>query len=159
MRRENRKSEIGNLKWEMSALSILKAFSLVEVTMALGITAFCLLSIFGLLSVGMISNKSAIEQTTATGIASGILADLRATPNAATSSPQYAITFPAAAQTFYMSEDGTKQATAATARYLVTITITASPMALVNIRITWPAAVPASSASGAFEVSTAIDRK
>ena len=138
--------------------AFLEAFSLVEVTMAVGITAFCLLSVFGLLSVGMISNKTAIEQTAATGIATGIFADLRNTPKTNASSTQYRITFPATALPVYFSEDGSVQATAATARYLATITVNSvSPTALVNIRITWPAAAPV--ASGTFEVTTAIDRR
>ena len=51
----------------------MNAFSLVEVTLALGIAAFCLLAIFGLLPVGIKSQQNAIGQTVAAGIATGIV--------------------------------------------------------------------------------------
>ncbi len=56
-----------------------RAFSLVEVTLALGVAAFCLLSIFGLLPIGLNSNQLAIDQTTAASCATRVIADLRAT--------------------------------------------------------------------------------
>lgn len=41
----------------------LAAFSLVEVTLALGVTGFCLIAILGLIPVGISSNQAASEQT------------------------------------------------------------------------------------------------
>ena len=151
-------SPVSAFRFQVSAFQ--NAFSLVEVTMALGIAGFCLLTIFGLLSTGMTSNKNAIEQTAAASIATGIFADLRATPKTTIASPQYGIPFPTTpAQAVYFSEDGAKT-TAAAARYRATITINpASPTAFVNIKITWPAAAPAASAPVAFEATTAIDRR
>lgn len=55
------------------------AFSLVEVTLALGITAFCLVTVFGLLPVGINNNQNSIQQTTATNLVRAVVADLRAT--------------------------------------------------------------------------------
>lgn len=52
------------------------AFSLIEVTLALGIAAFCLLTVFGLLPLGLNSSQNAAEQTTVAGIATAISADL-----------------------------------------------------------------------------------
>ena len=43
-----------------AASTAFTAFTLIEVTLALGITAFCLLAIFGLLPVGLRSNQAAV---------------------------------------------------------------------------------------------------
>jgi Tfp pilus assembly protein PilV len=55
------------------------AFSLVEVTIALGVAGFCLIAILGLLPAGLNTNQNSVRQTTANGILSSIVADLRAT--------------------------------------------------------------------------------
>jgi uncharacterized protein (TIGR02598 family) len=54
------------------------AFSLVEVTLALGIAAFCLLVLLGLLPTSLKTQQSSIQQTTANSIISQIFSDLRA---------------------------------------------------------------------------------
>jgi len=54
------------------------AFSLVEVTLALGISAFCLLTVLGTLPVGVTTQRTATQQTTANAIISQIVAFLRA---------------------------------------------------------------------------------
>ena len=56
------------------------AFSLVEVTLALGIAAFCLIAVFGLMPIGVQTNRNATSQTAATNIMAAVVADLRATP-------------------------------------------------------------------------------
>ena len=58
-------------------------FSLVEIALALGIAAFALIAIFGLLPVGINSNKTAAEQTAVVDIATGLIADMRQAPTAA----------------------------------------------------------------------------
>ena len=68
-------------------------FSLLEVTIALGIAAFCLITLLGLLPLGMQTNQSAISQTAAASVLSSVVADLRATPKANPTSPQYDIMF------------------------------------------------------------------
>ena len=52
------------------------AFSLIEVTLALGIAAFCLITVFALLPIGLNSAQNASEQTVVAGIATAISADL-----------------------------------------------------------------------------------
>src|SRR5438477_10130036 len=69
------------------------AFSLVEVTLALGVAAFCLIAVFGLVPIGIQTNRNATSQTAATNIIAAVVADLRATPNASTTSAQFGITF------------------------------------------------------------------
>jgi uncharacterized protein (TIGR02598 family) len=56
------------------------AFSLIEVVIALGIAAFCLITVFALLPIGINTNQNAFEQTAAAGIATAIAADLQGTP-------------------------------------------------------------------------------
>ena len=54
------------------------AFSLVEVTLALGVAAFALLAIMGMLPTSLKTQQASIQQTTANQIISTIFADLRA---------------------------------------------------------------------------------
>src|SRR5438093_10988178 len=54
------------------------AFSLVEVTLALGVAAFCLIAVFGLMPVGLQTNRNATSQTAPTNIIAFVVADLRA---------------------------------------------------------------------------------
>jgi type II secretory pathway pseudopilin PulG len=74
------------------------AFSLVEVTLALGVAAFALVAIFGLLPVGLNSNLASINQTTAASLATRISADLRKAQTVGTvlTSPFYQIPIPKA---------------------------------------------------------------
>ena len=99
-----------------------QAFSLVEVTLALGIMAFCIVAVFGLLPTGFNSNQAAIQQTAAAGFAAGIAADLRQTPAETTAvpdqpSPRFLLTVPGEAtlasaaatgviHTLFLTEDG-----------------------------------------------------
>ncbi len=55
------------------------AFSLVEVTLALGICSFCLIALIGLLPSGLSATADANRETTALSVASAILADLQST--------------------------------------------------------------------------------
>jgi uncharacterized protein (TIGR02598 family) len=65
--------------WNMKRPSSAEvAFSLVEVTLALGVAAFCLLVLLGLLPTGLKTQQSSIQQTTANAIISTIWSDLRA---------------------------------------------------------------------------------
>jgi len=70
------------------------AFSLVEVTLALGVAAFCLIAVFGLMPVGVQTSRNATSQTAATSTVASVIADLRATPNTATTSLQFGIIIP-----------------------------------------------------------------
>jgi hypothetical protein len=53
-------------------------FSLVEITLALGVAAFCLLTVLGLLAVGFQTQQASVQQTTANQILSQVGASLRA---------------------------------------------------------------------------------
>jgi type II secretory pathway pseudopilin PulG len=67
------------------------AFSLVEVTLAMGVAAFCLIAVFGLMPVGVQTNRNAISQTAATNILSSVVSDIRASPKGTGASVQYGI--------------------------------------------------------------------
>ena len=142
-------------------------FSLVEVTLALGIAAFCLIALFGLLPLGVQTNQSSISQTAAASVLSSVAADLRATPKTSLTSPQYDITF-GSARFLYFDGEGrcvTPTDPNAIPRYRVTITFPASPIGsfaptFVSLKVTWPAlADPATiTPAGFVETFAAFDR-
>lgn len=175
-------SESGNAAISLSRASSFRfpasssAFSLVEVTMAMGVAAFCLISLFGLLPVGLNSNQVAVEQTVAAGFANAIVADLRASGTNAMS-PTYSIPLTSGAPTFYLDESGGATAIgsgpnhggAFPSRYRASVFITppaAGQRAATTIRIlmTWPASAdpaPATAAknyAGSYGILTALDR-
>lgn len=136
------------------------AFSLVELTLALGIAAFCLIAVLGLVPVAALTNRNATSQTAATNIIASVIADMRATTSS--TSPQYNITF-GTAKTLYF--DGAGQFTTslgANSRYRVRVTFPSSPSGLsyADVKATWPAPVdPATTIpSGSVEIFAAFDR-
>jgi uncharacterized protein (TIGR02598 family) len=136
------------------------AFSLVEVTLALGIAAFCLIAVFGLMPVGVQTNRNATSQTATTNIIAAVVSDLRATPTTSATSSQFAITF-GTAKTLYF--DGAGQGATslgANSRYQVNITFPSSPTGLryADVKVTWPAAATSANASGSVEMFAAFDR-
>src|SRR3954467_7048480 len=76
-------------------ICVTSAFSLVEVTLALGIAAFCLIAVIGLMPVSVQTNRNATSQTAATNIMAAVIAGLRAAakPPGGTKSVQYRIVF------------------------------------------------------------------
>ena len=157
-----------------------RGFSLVELALSLGVAAFCLIAVFGLLPVGIQSQRNATSQTAAAGIIASVEADLRATPpttpnrGVATTSVQYQIPIPANPVTsattpsaLFFTQEGTFSTTAqAQSRYRVTITFLpndpgAAPARTATrayIRITWPAAADPNVAAGSSETFATFDR-
>jgi len=160
-----------------------QGFSLVEVTLALGVAAICLLAIFGLLPIGLNSNQASVEQTVAASLARAIVTDLRATPlttGTAVKSPTFKIDMPtstATSHTLWLDEGGgsvgiiDQPANPSTnPRYRALITITPPPSTapktatFVRLLISWPALadktanVNPTHAAGTFESVTALDR-
>lgn len=154
------------------------AFSLVELTLAIGIAGFCLIAVFGLMPVGVQTNRNATSQTRATNIMAAVVADLRATPKTSATSPQFAISIPAdptsppdpppcsGTQTLYLNSEG--QVVTTDARYRVIITFLRNPTAtstagaiFARLKVTWPAAADpcATTSSGSVEMFAALDRK
>jgi uncharacterized protein (TIGR02598 family) len=158
------------------------AFSLIEVTLAIGVVAFCLLAIFGLIPIGLRTNKAAVQQTAANGILSAVIADLRATPStlplgSGTTSQEFGIFIPAntvtSGTTLYF--DGSGQPTSALngipsggqtpaqSEYLLTVNFIPSPSGpraatFVNLEVSWPAASGTANAEGSVQDFVALDR-
>lgn len=150
------------------------AFSLIELTLALGIAAICLISVFGLIPIAVQTNRNATSQTAATAIVASVIADMRATTSA--TSPQYLITFGTAKTLYFDSAGqascdlaGTQKADCVSAwspaiqtRYRLTATFPTSPTGLsyADIRVTWPAPVDptVTTPSGSVEMFAAFRR-
>jgi uncharacterized protein (TIGR02598 family) len=134
-------------------------FSLVELTLAIGVAAFCLIAVFGLIPVGVQTSRNATSQTAATNIMAAVVADLRATPTT-NISPQFAITFGTNKTLFFDSTGNFTTLLNANSRYQVNITWNSAPSGLryANIKVTWPAAANTAIASGSVETFAALDR-
>ena len=142
------------------------SFSLVELTLAIGVAAFCLIAVFGLLPVGVQTNQAAISQTAAASILSAVVVDLRATPGASDTSAQFGINFASSSQTLYFGEDGRSISAADGPRYRLTITFPPNPAGIhtarfATLKISWPAAAdPAvTQPAGSVETFAAFDRR
>ena len=144
-------------------------FSLVEVTLALGIAAFCLIAVFGLVPVAALTNRNATSQTRATNIMTAVVADLRATPNTKTKSALFTIIFGTCKRLYFNSEGQVVSSglcnpstqVPATSRYQVNVTWSDSgwsQLKYADVKVTWPAAAAAANASGSTEMFVAFDR-
>jgi uncharacterized protein (TIGR02598 family) len=127
------------------------AFSLVEVTLALGIAAFCLIAILGLVPVGVQTNRNATSQTAATNILTSVVSDLRASPPGQSKSAKYSIKRnKLSATTLYFDGQGQFApllASLPNARYRLSVQVGAdNPGGVVYpayayLKVSWPAAV------------------
>jgi len=137
------------------------AFSLVEVTLALSVAAFCLIAVFGLMPVSVQTNRNATSQTAATNIIAAVVADLRATPKTNATSSQFALTFGTDATRYF---DGLGRASASLgsdSRYRLRITWGGTAgLRYANLKVTWPAPVDpaATTPSGSVQTFAAFDR-
>jgi len=153
-----------------------RAFSLVEVTLALGIAAFCLIAVFGLMPVGVQANSNATSQTAATNIVAAIVADLRATPKTSGTwtgtSSQFCISL-GTSRTLYFDHEGrcssdlggstspcgVSWVAPLRTRYQVAVTFPlAGNLTYADLKGTWPAAATPANASGSVEIFAAFDR-
>ena len=149
------------------------AFSLVELTLAIGIAALCLIAVFGLVPVGVQTNRNATSQTAATNILSSVASDLRASPPNQQSSSIYGISrskntwttvcFDGKGGWTKLTGPNRYPACLADSVYRLYVQIdntTTSPVyppvAHVYLRVTWPALASSSAtASGSVETVTA----
>lgn len=154
------------------------AFSLVEVTLALGIAAFCLIAVFGLMPVGVQTNRNAASQTVATNIMAAVVSDLRATPNERNTSSQFAISFGTNATRYFDSQAlcscdsaGSQKPNPVAGdcslswspplqpRYQLNIAWYGSTgLRYADVKVTWPAAATPANATGSTQMSVAFDR-
>ncbi len=156
------------------------AFTLVEVALALGVASFCLITVVGLVPLGVSTGQNASDQAAASSILTHVLADLRATPmtsppGAATTSAGYKVQIPSntgtVAPTVLYFGDSDQQFTFAptvgTSRYRLTATFLPSngtrTATGVTLRVSWPARIdPANPATGTptgrVQIFAALDR-
>lgn len=136
------------------------AFSLVEVTLALGIAGVCMMAIFGLLPISVKANLDSSSETGAIGVLSAVAADIRATPISSTTSPQYNVVF-GSSTTLYFDATGTPSAALNVhSRYQLNASFPTSPagIAYAHVDIRWPAAASSTTASGRVETFVAVNR-
>jgi uncharacterized protein (TIGR02598 family) len=144
-------------------------FSLVEVTLALGVAAICLMTVFAFLPVGLRTTQNANEQLASADILGAVAGDLRATPATISMSPRFAIPIPAnpvdattTTALFFDAEGEFSSALTADSRYQLTVTFLrnsgAHAATLVGLKITWPAAASPDNAAGFGEMFLALDR-
>jgi uncharacterized protein (TIGR02598 family) len=139
------------------------AFSLVEVTLALGIAAFCLIAIFGLMPVGVQTNRNATSQTAATNIMAAVVADLRATPKppVINTSTQFGITFGTNPPPLYFDSAGQSSTLlTSNSRHQLNVAFTwiSGNAYGADFKVTWPAAATPANASGSVEMFAVFDR-
>ncbi len=140
------------------------AFSLVEVALALGICAFCLVPLIGLIPVGIAGNQTSIEVTAGASLAASIVADLQTTSLSAGSagvrSPRLNIVIPGTpdttrSHTLFFDQNGENIGSldsdadpAKNPRYRATLEFTTPggnasgtqrTATIVRVLITWPA--------------------
>lgn len=162
----------------MTASLQTRGFSLVEVTLALGVAAFCLVTVLGLLPVGVKTNQNASQQTMAANILSEIVSDLRATPKTVPlgigcQSKIFKTTFPNNpfnpwANTLYFALDGSQSIKAddatvfyANADFIAANNTQPRRAAMVHVTVSWPypgnvKTTPAP--AGSFETFVGLDR-
>jgi uncharacterized protein (TIGR02598 family) len=134
---------------------------LIEVTLALGVAAFCLIAVFGLIPVGVQTNRNATSQTAATNIIAAVVADLRATPTANATSSQFEITFGTDVNLYFDGAGQFSTSLGPNSRYQLNITWNNSPptgLRYAGFKVTWPAAAIAADATGAVEMFAAFGR-
>jgi len=149
-----------------------QGFSLVEVTLAIGIAGFCLIALFGMLPVGLKTNQAAVQQMLANGILTSVVSDLKTTPvteprGAATSSPRFQIPLPAqnsagSGTPLYFTEDGRLTTDQSQSMFRLTVTFLPNSgkrsASLANVKITWPSVASSDKASRGVETFVAMDR-
>jgi uncharacterized protein (TIGR02598 family) len=150
------------------------SFSLVELTLALGVAAFCLIAVFGLVPVGVQTNRNATSETAATNILSSVVSDIRATAGKqSVPSAKYGIARTKASfarvcfdgQGGWTKLQGNNSVCPANSRYRLFVQMGNNPDGVVYpnyayLRVIWPAAVdpianPTVKPSGSVETVTA----
>ena len=151
-----------------------RGFTLVEVTLALGLAAFCLIGLLGLLQLGAAQNLEAGRATVASNLVSSVLADVRATSGAGPTA-LFQLALPTAgsgevvANEFYVTDAGEYAGSTTgtvpagkTPRYRVQVRFSASPAARPEqalgmfIKLWEPTVVSAAQASNFTELATSV---
>lgn len=136
-------------------------FSLAELTLAIGVAALCLIAVFGLMPVGVQTNRNSASQITATSLIAAVVADLRATPKGTGTSSQFAITFGTDKTIYFDAAGQASSSLGANSRYRLRITWSGSAgLRYADLKVTWPAPLDPTTTtpSGSVEIFAAFDR-
>ncbi len=96
------------------------AFSLVEVTMAMGLVSFCLVAMLGMLPVGLRQERSASEQLAASQLFTVVENEFQKAPDENGNTPDYKIkTGVGSEDSFLVDDSGERTVIAANAAYKV----------------------------------------
>lgn len=124
-------------------------FSLVELALAIGIVAFCLVALLGVIPAGLRSQKMSVRTVTAADILTAISADMEISPSDSAESPLFGIHVPIAGekstpQYLLFDENGALADSKKRAVYraeIVWMPEKSGQLAsrLTNIRVAWPA--------------------
>lgn len=145
------------------------AFSLIEVVLAIGIVSFAFLTLLALVPIGLNSEKTTVNETSAVNLMNSVVTDLAATPlvnsgspTTNTSSVRFGFTLPVTVTsptsiTAYITENQ-QPTNAASAQYRVVMHYypanmgsgTYAPPAVL-IQISWPAEAASTNAQGVYE--------
>lgn len=121
---------------------LVRAFSLLEVAIALGVVSFALVAVLGILPIGMGAASDVVQFTAASQIAGAIDCDLRNSSLTNTNSAFYRIPLGQGTNDFYFDSLG-NTSTAATAKFRARVTINPPVGAVsgsyVSILLAWPA--------------------
>jgi uncharacterized protein (TIGR02598 family) len=143
--------------------SPITGFSLVEITLSLGVMSICLLAVLGLLPIASQTNRSAAADTAAASIAAAILADIRATPKTGTSSIQFAVPFNSNSVLFFDADGQAATTLNSNSIYRAEVAFPINPSGanaatFVHVKVSWPAAASPANAAGRTEMFTATNR-
>lgn len=142
-------------------------FSLIEVVFALGIAAVSLVSVLGLLPIGLNSSLSATSQTCGINVLTAVAADLRNIPVAASGmvpkSPVYGLSLDTNSTLYFNQGGGFDSNRASNSRYRVSVTpvVPSGPSkcaTTVSIVVSWPAAASVNNALGTVDACISLDR-
>jgi uncharacterized protein (TIGR02598 family) len=144
-------------------ISASRGFSLIEVTIALGVASLCLMAVFALLPIGVQTNRAAIGDTVASSILAAVTSDLRSTPKTNSTSTQFGLNFGTDTTLYFDGEGKFDSTLGSTSRYRLTVTFPASPTGAfaptyAHLRVSWPAAATVGNSSGSVETVAAFDR-
>ena len=120
------------------------AFTLVEVTLAIGIAAVSMLGVVALLPIGIASNRDSVNTTHAASLVEAVIMDLKGVADGGTSLVYgLSMTAEEAPAVVYFKADGSKSTDVTAADYRASVTVTPpaarfSP-ALVRVVVSWPA--------------------
>jgi len=143
-----------------------RAFSLVEVVLAIAVVSFCLFALLGLMSVGAQASYDSSETVQAATMASLIISERRAAPTNTISPtfPVFPLTNTMSPASSYVAADGTSLSTSQTNlpvyRLAYKVTSNANKTASLYFCLSWPPSIDPTinpgAVKGRYEVFTCI---